>query len=108
MAGRDAKRLGQTVERNEQRGGQALACPGDVGQRADVKRWVETIEERFGGLHGLINSAAQIGPPRFLEDAEHERFEQTLRTNLLGPQRLIHAATALLGRDGGGAVVNVT
>jgi NAD(P)-dependent dehydrogenase (short-subunit alcohol dehydrogenase family) len=108
VAGRDAKRLGQTVERIEQRGGQALACPGDVGQPDVARRWVDAIEERFGGLHGLVNSAAQIGPPRFVQDAEPDRFAQTLRTNLLGPQRLIHAATDLLARHGGGAVVNVT
>jgi NAD(P)-dependent dehydrogenase (short-subunit alcohol dehydrogenase family) len=108
VAGRDPHTLEQTVDLVEQGGGAALACPGDVGQAAHVDHWVTAVGDRFGRLDGLVNNAAGIGPPRFFEDATPERFEATVRANLLGPQQLIHAALGLLGSEGGGAVVNLT
>jgi 3-oxoacyl-[acyl-carrier protein] reductase len=41
-------------------GGSALGLAGDVSQRADVQAAVDSVVERFGALHILVNNAGVI------------------------------------------------
>ncbi|BGP46630.1 hypothetical protein JCM10450v2_002477 [Rhodotorula kratochvilovae] len=42
--------------------GQIIALPGDVSDKADIKRLAEEIKQREGGLHILFNNAGISGP----------------------------------------------
>ena len=53
----DEAGLEETRKEIEQAGGQVLAMPGDVTQRADVQRIVDAITGQLGRLDILINNA---------------------------------------------------
>ncbi len=78
----------------------------DVTDSAAVAGAVQEAVERFGGLAGIFNNAATLGPIAAVADYPEDEFERVFRVNarsvFLGMK---HAVPALL-RAGGGAIVN--
>jgi len=75
---RSANEIRQTT------GGEILYCSGDVSNQDDVSRTVEAMMNRFGTVDVLVNNAGIIGPARFIEDADPQSWNRTLRVNLDG------------------------
>jgi NAD(P)-dependent dehydrogenase (short-subunit alcohol dehydrogenase family) len=64
LCARDPEELDRARRALEQEGGQVLAVPGDVGDRASVEALVAAVVDRFGGLDVLVLNAGviQVGP----------------------------------------------
>ena len=84
----------------------AVAVHADVTAPDDVARMILTAEERFGGLHVLMNNAGGGQAHMPLADIDEPTFDQILALNLrsafLGMR---HGIPAML-RSGGGSVIN--
>jgi NAD(P)-dependent dehydrogenase (short-subunit alcohol dehydrogenase family) len=62
VTARSQNELDETVTHIERAGGRALAVAGDVSNRVDVARVVESAESRFGPVTLLVNNAGVTGP----------------------------------------------
>lgn len=85
-----------------------LALAADVVQRADVERVFAAAVERFGPLHGLVNSAGVRGVGSVL-DFDDDAWHRVMSINLDGTFRTCQVFARAL-RDAGspGAIVNIT
>ena len=87
---------------------EAAFVPGDVAHRETAARAVETAQNRFGRLSGLVNNAGISNPVAGpLEDLEPDVWRRYLDVNLSGALWFMQAALPSL-RQSKGAVVNVT
>ena len=79
----------------------ALALPGDVGERADAEAAVAATVEQFGGLDGLVLNAGRSGAPGSLLEVDPDGFADVHRVNVLGSLVTARAAIRpLLERKG--------
>jgi len=93
-----------------QKGGTAVAMAADVSDDAQVRGLIQGIEGKFGRLDYLINNAGwstRIAHEKF-EELTDEVWERTLQTNLHGPFYCVRAASQLLKRNEGAAIVNIS
>jgi len=87
-----------------------IAVRLDVTNPAGVERLARDVDQQFGALHILVNSAAvhydtgQTATAADIEGVVREAFE----TNVLGAWRLIRAFVPLMRRSGWGRIVNVS
>lgn len=84
----------------------ARSC--DVSDEAQVIQTVAAAAERFGGLDGVVNSAAIVAVTR--KAAAHVgvyEFNQVMAVNVRGPWLMYRAALPFLAASGGGSVVNL-
>jgi len=72
VTARSKNQLDATVAEIEAAGGRALAVAGDVTNRADVARVVDTAERKFGPTTVLVNNAGVTGPfgPIWINDPD--------------------------------------
>ena len=92
-----------------QRGRRALTVAGDL---ADPDCWSAIVERtagELGRLDILINNASlyQTETPDTLDGFDHVQWERMLRTNLVAPMALCHAASRHLAASGRGHIVNL-
>ncbi len=77
---------------------------------ADEARWAEVvaqIEADFGRLDVLVNNAG-ISDRRGVMEQPEEAFDRVLAINLWGPVAGMQACAPLMGRTGGGSIVNIS
>ena len=87
-------------------GVRCIALAGDVGQPAWCERAVARTVGSLGGLHVLVNNAAEQHPKSEVTDITREQLERTFRSNLFGMFYLTQAALAHLGA--GASIINTT
>jgi NAD(P)-dependent dehydrogenase (short-subunit alcohol dehydrogenase family) len=80
---------------------------GDVSQRADARRAVETTLSRHGAIDILVNNAGVItvGP---VEHATLADFEEAMGVHFWGPLHAMQAAIPHMKRQGGGRIANIS
>ncbi|MFG3350612.1 SDR family oxidoreductase [Streptomyces sp. NPDC048001] len=78
----------------------------DITDDASVQASAELVEDRWGGLRGLVNNAG-ICVPGPLECIDGEQFRRQLDVNVVGHLAMIRAHLPLLRRSNG-RIVNVT
>ena len=83
-----------------------VAVAGDVAQRDDVRRAVDTCVERHGGLDVVSANAGVAVVEPFLE-TDDATWERILAVNLHGAFRTIQESARVM-RDHGGAIVVTT
>ena len=88
-----------------ERGGEALAAPGDVTSRTDVKRIVDAATGRFGGLHVLVNNAGILRPTAVI-DIEEDEWDLVVDVNLKGTYLCSRASLPAMREAGWGRIVN--
>ncbi|MDO8945461.1 MAG: SDR family oxidoreductase, partial [Desulfobacterales bacterium] len=94
-----------TVEEIEALGRRAVALQADLTQVGQIKSLVTAIEQEFGRLDALVNSAANfIRVP--LEEINESVYDLSLDTNLKGPTFCALEAARLIRATGGGKIVN--
>jgi len=93
---------------------EVLASGGHAAfQRLDVTSedaWrdaVSFVQQRYGALHVLVNSAG-ISAVALLADLSLERWRRTLSINLDGVYLGCRAAIPLMERSGGGSIINIS
>jgi short-subunit dehydrogenase len=88
-------------------GGEAVACHLDLADPASVDRFTKEAEAAFGPVEILVSNAAKIQPGTALETSP-EDFEEVLRVNIGGAQRLVRAFGAGMVARRRGDLVFVT
>ncbi|MFG1811358.1 SDR family NAD(P)-dependent oxidoreductase [Streptomyces sp. NPDC049040] len=85
-----------------------LAVPGDVAEPGVGARVIEAAMERFGRIDTLVNGAGIFVSKPFTDYTDAD-FTAMTGVNLRGFFEVSRAAiTAMLSRDGGGHVVNIS
>ncbi|WP_187968791.1 SDR family oxidoreductase [Aquibium microcysteis] len=108
---RDGQAADALVGEIEAGGGEAFAVRGDVGSEDDVLALFETVDGRFGRLHGLVNSAGIVAPRARLDEMDFARLERMMRVNVIGTMLCAREAVKRMStRHGGsgGAIVNLS
>ena len=83
-------------------------CAMDLGDRASVATGVRDVVLRFGGLDGLINTAAVSIPPDSDGHLTEDNWRRTYEVNVAGNYRLVDEARAVLRAQGLSAAVVLT
>lgn len=77
----------------------------DVGKPGDVERCTQAAIEHFGGLDIMVANAGIEGMVAPLVDYPVEEFDRVLAVNVRGAFLSIKAATPLIAKRGGGAII---
>lgn len=88
-------------------GGEVVAVPADVTDRAQCERLVEETAKAFGKIDTLVNSAYTAGAMTLFEDTDPELWRLPWEVNVLGALHLTQAALPHLKAAGASAVCNV-
>jgi NAD(P)-dependent dehydrogenase (short-subunit alcohol dehydrogenase family) len=88
--------------------GQAVFVRADVSKADDARVMIETAEQKFGGLHVLMNNAgiSHIDDNGAV-DTEESVWDLTMRINLKGVFLGCKYGIPALKRSGGGSIINV-
>ena len=106
LAGRRAEPLEAVAREITTAGGDALAVPCDVAQRAAVEQAVHAAADRFGRLDVVVNNAGTLlmGTAEETSDADWSRL---LAVNLTGTFLVSRAALPEMRKSGGGSIINI-
>ena len=88
-------------------GGEAVACHLDLADPESVTRFAKEADAAFGPVEVLVSNAAKIQPGTALETSP-EDFEEVLRVNVGGAQRLVRAFGAGMVERRRGDLIFVT
>jgi len=92
-------------------GGEAFAQRADVARREEVAALFEAVDQRYGGLAGLVNNAGLAGQFGRLAEADPATIDRVIEVNVKGTiwctqEAVRRMSTALGGK--GGAIVNIS
>lgn len=96
----------ETVAEIRALGVDAEAFQGDLAQTASIRALIDGIDERWGRLDVLVNSAA-IFPRTPWDEIDEATWDRTLDVNLKNPFFTAWHAVPLMRRNGGGKIVNI-
>jgi 3-oxoacyl-[acyl-carrier protein] reductase len=90
-------------------GGSTISVAADVSVESEVRAMVHEVEHEFGRLDILVNNAGWSTrvPHRNLESLTDDIWDKTFDVNLRGLFYCVRAATPLLRKQPGAAIVNV-
>jgi 3-oxoacyl-[acyl-carrier protein] reductase len=93
----------RVVDAIAERGGAAMTVQGDVADETAVEQLFDAVEERFGGVDVVVNTAGimLLSP---LADLDLDDFDRMIRTNLRGTF-VVSQQAAQRVREGG-AIIN--
>lgn len=94
------------VEEIRRQGGSALACQTDVTNLRNVRQVMAEVQERFGGLTGLVNNAGIVRDKALMVMGE-EDWRDVIETNLTGVFNTCRAAIVTLMKQRRGRIVNI-
>ena len=80
---------------------------GDVSDKAQVDRFIDTFVKDFGRIDILVNNAGVVIPRPFLEKTVEE-WEITLKVNLIGTFLCAQAAARYMLEQKSGKIVNIS
>ena len=102
-----AERAEEAAERVRERGGEALALPGDAMDAEALRQAIAATDARFGRLDILVNNAGGVSGRPFLEQSERS-WRRHIDINLVSMLAATHAAAPLMIREArGGTILNV-
>lgn len=97
----------QTLSQASTFGVQAVAVQADLSAFEGVMAIFQTVDENFGGLDLLVNSAAVLQRVDLLAVSETD-WQHTIDLNLKGAFFCLQQAALRMRARGGGAIVNVS
>lgn len=104
ITGRSEDKLTGVAGELEALGGKVAICAGDVRNRADAQRAVETAISAFGQLDILVNNAQTSNPGKALEDIDDETIRMTVESGLYGTIQHMQAAFPHMAARGGSII----
>lgn len=107
----DLGEMGQrTVDVIKENGGEGIFLKADVTKTEDVKKIVETVKEKYGGLNCLVNCVAYYSSKMAKNIAEisEEEWNKTLEVNLNGYFKMAKYAIPLMLDSGEGTIINIS
>jgi len=106
ICGRTQEKLDAVVQRVESAGGQCLGIPADVRDPDSLKAVIDAVEEKWGRLDLLVNSAAGnfLAPAAALSP---NGFGTVVDIDLKGTFNACKAAFPLLSKNGGN-IINIS
>ena len=108
LTARRLERLQSIAEEIREKGGEALALPVDVSQRAGIDHMVRTALDRYGRIDILFNNAG-FGGVDWFENLNPERHIETLiRVNLAGTMLVTHAVLPGMLKRREGHIINMS
>jgi len=110
VADREAQAAAETVEQAAGLGSKetVACCRMDLGDRASISAALRTAVLHFGGLDGLINTAALFIPADSHGRLADEQWRRTLDTNVTGNYLLVDEARGILLNQALPAVIVLT
>ena len=100
--------LEATAERVRAMGRRALAVPAHVGKKGDVINLVQKTLEAFGRIDILVNNAGGNPVLSTMVELEEDAFEKVMEVNLKGAFLVSKAAAAVMIKQGGGRIINIS
>jgi NAD(P)-dependent dehydrogenase (short-subunit alcohol dehydrogenase family) len=88
-------------------GVEALTLKADVSKPAQVRRMFQTVDRRFERLDILVNNAGVFFAAPWDQLTERD-WDTVLDINLKGPFFCAQAAAAIMLRQGGGRIINIS
>ncbi|MFO7585612.1 MAG: SDR family NAD(P)-dependent oxidoreductase [Anaerolineales bacterium] len=108
LAARRIERMQAQVARIHNAGGQAMATPVDVSNRADIHNMVKSVIENFGQVDILFNNAG-FGRLDWLENLDPARdIETQIAVNLTGLIEVTHAVLPHMLARRSGHIINMS
>ena len=92
-------------------GSKHIALTADLTEPDECRRLVSETAAGFGGIDLLINNAGVFfdHPPSATGSSDWQRsWQKTLAVNLLAPAILCHSAAAIMAKNGGGKIINIS
>ena len=89
-------------------GGEALALSTDVTDAGQCHALAKAVQDKFGRIDGLVNSAYNHGSWATSDVANAEEWAAIYDVNCLGALRMGQAVLPMMKAGGGGAIVNVS
>ncbi len=105
LVARREEPLNQLVRDIREKGGRALAVPGDVTNERTHQEAVAAAQTTFGGLHIAFNNAGLVGPIKPLVEIEPHEWLEVLAVNLTAAFLGARAQIPAMLQHGSGALV---
>jgi len=108
LAARRLERLQALAEKIQMQGGEAIAIPVDVNDRAEIGLMVQTALDIYGQIDILFNNAG-FGAMNWFEDLDPERHIETLvSVNLTGTMLVTRAVLPGMLERRSGHIINMS
>jgi len=108
FCGRSAEAVATAAKEMAQgTGGNVYGEAADVSKPADVRRFFQSVDNRFGALQVLINNAG-VGTFRRLGELSPEEWHQMIELNLSGVFYCCREALQRFNNAGGGYIINIS
>jgi 3-oxoacyl-[acyl-carrier protein] reductase len=88
--------------------GQVIPIAGDVTQDAHRAALVDAANERFGGVHVLVNNAGTIGAFAGFEDLSLDDWRSVFELNVFAPVALTKLVLPFMRRQRFGRIINIS
>ncbi len=108
LSGRREAPLRQAAESIAAAGGEAIVEPLDVADAAAAQAVADRIEQRFGRLDILVNSAGLNPTNRHWSDVSIAGWDQVIRVDLDGAYYCCRAVLPIMRAQRDGLVINVS
>ena len=107
LVGRTQSHLEETAKQAGLDSEQCLIVPANVGDLRAVNRMAEQVQEGFGSVELLVNSAGTNVPKRQLNEVSQEDYDRIVSTNLNGTYYTVQAFLPQMRDRGSGTIVNI-
>jgi hypothetical protein len=108
LAARRIEKLQSIAAEIQGQGGEAVALPVDVNERAEIAAMVQTVLDLYGKIDILFNNAG-FGGTDWFENLQPERHIETMiHVNLIGSMLVTHAVLPDMLKRRQGHIINMS
>lgn len=108
LGARNQDFLDKVLSEIKDAGGEAVALSTDVTKAEQCKALAEAVQDKFGQIDGLVNSAYNHGAWATSDVANAEEWAAVYDVNCLGALRMSQAVLPMMKAKNAGAIVNVS